>query len=186
MTGLQKKYREKIVPRLMEAFKFKSIMQVPRLEKIVLNIGMGGNAQANPKGLETAIEELGLITGQRAVKTVARKSIAAFKVREGMTMGCRVTLRGDRMYEFFDRLVNIALPRVRDFKGVSAKGFDAKGNYNFAIKEQIIFPEIDVDKVDSYHGMNVTVVTTAQTADEGRALLTEMGMPFQKKEAGKN
>ncbi len=179
MAGLQKKYKETVVPSLKSRFSYKSVMQVPRLEKIVLNIGMG-EAHTNPKGFETALEELGLITGQRAVKTLARKSIAGFKLREGMVIGCKVTLRGVRMFEFFERLVNVALPRVRDFKGVSPKAFDGRGNYNLSVKEQIIFPEIDVDKVDSYHGMNITMVTTAPNDDEAHALLAELGMPFKK------
>jgi len=180
MALLQKEYTTKIVSDLMKHFSFKSVMQVPRLEKIILNIGMG-DAGTNPKGLEVALEELAMITGQRPVKTVARKSIAGFKLREGMTIGCKVTLRGERMYEFLERLIKIAIPRVRDFRGLPTSGFDGRGNYNFSIKEQIVFPEIDVDKVDSYHGMNVTVVTTASNDDEARELLTRIGMPYKKK-----
>ncbi len=176
---LKEQYREKIVPGLMSKFSYKSIMQVPRLEKIVLNIGMG-SAATNPKGLETAIDELGLISGQKPIRTVARQSIAGFKLREGMVIGTKVTLRGDRMYEFLERLINIALPRVRDFKGLNPKGFDGRGNYNLSLKEQIIFPEIDVDKVDSYHGMNITMVTTATKDEEARELLTQIGMPYKK------
>jgi large subunit ribosomal protein L5 len=180
MSSLQKEYKTKIASELKSHFSYKTVMQVPVLEKIVLNIGMG-DAGTNPKGLEVALEELGLITGQRPVKTVARKSIAGFKLREGMTIGCKVTLRGARMYEFLERLTRIALPRVRDFKGLATTGFDGRGNYNFSIKEQIIFPEIDVDKVDSYHGMNITMVTTAKTNDEAMQLLTMLGLPFKKK-----
>ena len=182
MSALKKKYKEEIVSGLKETFSYKSVMQVPRLEKIVLNIGMG-DAHTNPKALEVSMAELGLITGQRPVKTIARKSIAGFKLREGMIMGTRVTLRGQRMYEFLERLINIDLPRVRDFKGLNPKAFDGGGNYNLSIKEQIIFPEIDVDKVDSYHGMNITIVTNAGTDEEARALLTGFGMPLRKIES---
>ena len=179
MSALKKKYKDEIVSALKTEFSYKSVMQVPRLEKIILNIGMG-DAHTNPKALEVAMEELGLITGQRPVKTIARKSIAGFKLREGMILGTRVTLRGQRMFEFLERLINIDLPRVRDFKGLNPKAFDGRGNYNLSVKEQIIFPEIDVDKVDSYHGLNITMVTTARTDDEGRALLTAFGMPYRK------
>lgn len=178
-VDMKKKYRETIVPDLMKKYQYKSIMQVPKLEKVVLNIGMG-SAVSNPKGLETAVDELALITGQKPLKTLARKSIAGFKLREGMVIGCKVTLRGDRMYEFLERLINIALPRVRDFKGLSPKAFDGRGNYNLSLKEQIIFPEIDVDKVDSYHGMNITMVTTAEKDEEAKELLSQMGMPYRK------
>jgi len=180
MARLMQTYKEKIVPDLHKQFQYKSVMQVPRLEKIVLNVGMG-DAAGNPKGFETAQEELAMITGQRPVRTRARKSIAGFKLREGMPIGTKVTLRGRRMYEFLERLVYVALPRVRDFKGINPDGFDGRGNYNLSITEQIIFPEIDVDKVDSYHGMNITMVTTAANNDEGRALLTMLGLPFRKK-----
>ena len=173
------KYKDQIVGALKEEFSYASVMQVPRLEKIVLNVGMG-DASANPKGLEVAIEELATITGQRPVKTMARKSIAGFKLREGMPMGARVTLRGQRMFEFLERLVNVALPRVRDFKGLNPNGFDGRGNYNMGIKEQIVFPEIDVDKVDSYHGMNITMVSTAKTDGEAHSLFTKLGLPFRK------
>jgi len=179
MASLKKKYDDRIGPILKEQFSYKSAMQIPRLEKIVLNLGMG-EAHSNQKGFETALEEIALITGQRPVKTIARKSIAGFKLREGMVIGAKVTLRGQRMLEFFERLVNIALPRVRDFKGLSSKSFDGRGNYNISIKEQIIFPEIDVDKVDSYHGLNITMVTSAPNDAEARALLENMGMPFRK------
>ncbi|MCR9142366.1 MAG: 50S ribosomal protein L5 [bacterium] len=179
MSALMQKYKDQIVGALKEEFSYTTVMQVPRLEKIVLNVGMG-DASANPKGLEVAIEELATITGQRPVKTIARKSIAGFKLREGMPMGARVTLRGQRMFEFLERLVNVALPRVRDFKGLNPNGFDGRGNYNMGIKEQIVFPEIDVDKVDSYHGMNITMVSTANTDDEARSLFTKLGLPFRK------
>lgn len=175
---LKAEYDKNIKNRLYDKFKFKSIMQVPKLEKIVLNIGMG-DAHANQSALNAAIEELTIVTGQRAVKTTAKKSIANFKIRDGYDVGCRVTLRGDRMYEFLDRLINIALPRVRDFKGLSSKSFDNYGNYNFSVLEQIIFPEIDFDKVDKIHGINITVVTTAKNRDEAKALLDEFKMPFR-------
>lgn len=179
MVALKQTYREKIVPELKAKFAYNSIMEVPRIEKVILNVGMG-SAITNPKGLEAAMTELGLITGQRPVKTLARKSIAGFKLREGVPIGCKVTLRGDRMYEFLERLINIALPRVRDFKGVSQKSFDGRGNYNISIKEQIIFPEINVDKVDSYHGMNITIVTSARKDEEAKELLLQIGIPYRK------
>lgn len=175
---LKENYNKIIKENLMKKFGFKSIMQVPKLDKIVLNIGLG-DAHANANALNAAIEELTTITGQKAVKTTARKSIANFKIREGYDVGCRVTLRGDRMYEFFDRLINIALPRVRDFKGLSPKSFDNFGNYNLSVKEQIIFPEINFDKVDKIHGMNITLVITAKGKDEAKALLDEFKMPFR-------
>ncbi|MEI1280145.1 MULTISPECIES: 50S ribosomal protein L5 [Leptospira] len=175
---LRDKYGKEIVPALQKQFNFKSIMQVPRLEKIVLNVGMG-EAHTNPKALEAAVEELALITGQRPVKTKAKKSIAGFKLREGMSLGTTVTLRGNYMYEFLDRLVNVALPRVRDFKGVSEKGFDGRGNYNFSIKEQIIFPEIKVDKINTLYGMNLTFVTNTKVDAEAYSLLAAFGMPFR-------
>ena len=153
-------------------------MEVPRLEKVVINVGVG-EAVSSPKSLEVAYEELGTITGQRAVKTYARKSIAGFKLREGMPIGCMVTLRGQRMFAFLDRLVNITLPRVRDFRGLSPKAFDGRGNYNLSLKEQIVFPEIDVDKVDSYHGMNITVVSTAKKDEDACVLLKHLGFPFR-------
>ena len=181
MSKFQDLYKNQISPDLMKKFSYKSIMQTPRLEKAVLNIGMGEEASKNPKGLETAMEEIASITGQKPIKTIARKSIAAFKLREGMTIGCKVTLRGSKMYEFIERLVKVALPRVRDFKGVDPNGFDGRGNYNLSIKEQIIFPEINVDKVDTYHGMNITFVTTAKSDEEGRELLVGFGMPYKKK-----
>lgn len=177
-SRLREEYYKTIQKRLFERFKYKSIMQVPRLEKIVLNVGMG-DGHANVNALNAAVEELTLITGQRAVKTYAKKSISNFKIREGYEVGCCVTLRRDRMYEFLDRLINISLPRVRDFKGLSPKSFDNFGNYNFSIKEQIIFPEIDFDKVERIHGMNITIVTTAKTKEEAKALLEEFRMPFR-------
>jgi len=175
---LRTEYNKNIKKRLMDSLKYKSIMQVPRLEKIVLNVGLG-EAHSNTTALNAAIDELTTITGQKAVKTVAKKSISNFKIREGYDVGCRVTVRGDRMYEFFDRLINISLPRVRDFRGLSPKAFDNFGNYNFSIREQIIFPEIDFDKVNKIHGINITIVTTAETKDEARALLDEFRMPFR-------
>ena len=179
MDQLLEKYRSEVIGQLREKFQYKSLMQVPALEKISLNVGIG-DAPTNPKALEAAVEELGLITGQKAVRTKAKKSIAGFKLREGMAIGARVTLRGNRMYEFLFRLINIAIPRVRDFRGLNPNGFDGRGNYNFSIREQIIFPEIEVDQVDSYHGLNVTITTTAPTNEEGRELLAGLGFPFRK------
>lgn len=173
------KYKEEVVPALMEKFQYKSVMEVPKLEKIVLNMGLG-EARENPKILESAIEELSLITGQRPVTTRAKKSIANFKLREEMPVGAKVTLRGEKMYEFFDKLMNIALPRVRDFRGVSSTSFDGRGNYALGIKEQLIFPEIDYDKVDSIKGLDIIVVTTAETDEEAKEFLGLMGMPFKK------
>ncbi len=175
---LRDEYYKTIKKKLMDQIKFKSVMEVPKLEKIVLNVGIG-DAHANPNVLNAAITELTTITGQKAVKTVAKKSIANFKIRDGYDVGCRVTLRGERMYEFLDRLINVALPRVRDFKGLSPKGFDHAGNFNFSVKEQIIFPEINFDQVEKIHGINITIVTTAKNRDEGKALLDEFKMPFR-------
>jgi large subunit ribosomal protein L5 len=175
---LKDEYNSKYKKNLMDKFKYKTIMQVPKLEKIVLNVGMG-DAHSNANYLKSVIDELTMITGQKAVKTVARKSIANFKIREGYDVGCRVTLRGTMMYEFFDRLINIALPRVRDFKGLSPKSFDTNGNYNFSIMEQIIFPEINFDKTEKIHGINITIVTSAKTKDEALALVKEFKMPFR-------
>ena len=175
---LREEYNKQYKQNLVNQFKYTTIMQVPKLEKIVLNVGMG-EAHSNPNLLTSVLQELGLITGQKAVKTVARKSIANFKIREGYDVGARVTLRGDKMYEFLDRLINIALPRVRDFKGLSNKSFDTNGNYNFSIMEQIIFPEINFDKTEKIHGINITIVTTAKTKDEALALLKEFKMPFK-------
>jgi large subunit ribosomal protein L5 len=176
---LKHKYKEEIIKQLMDEFGYKNVNQVPKLEKVVLNMGLG-EALQNPKVIEGAQSDLTAITGQKPVVTKARKSIATFKLREGNSIGCRVTLRGNQMYEFLERLINIALPRVRDFRGISRKAFDGHGNYSLGIKEQIIFPEIDYDKVDKVRGLNITVVTTAQTDDESRALLTHLGMPFRK------
>jgi large subunit ribosomal protein L5 len=171
-------YTEEIVPKLMDQFAYKNIMQVPKLSKIILNMGMGEAIQ-NIKVLDSAVEELSIIAGQKPVVTRARKSIAAFKLRAGMPIGCMVTLRGSRMYDFFTRLVNTALPRVRDFRGISSKAFDGRGNYSLGIKEHIIFPEIDYDKIDKIKGLNVTIVTTAPNDEESQALLRLMGMPFR-------
>jgi large subunit ribosomal protein L5 len=178
MSDIKTLYEKEIISQLMQSFGYKNIMQVPRLEKIVLNMGLG-EAIHNIKLLDSAAEEMALISGQKPIITRAKKSIAAFKVREGMPIGCSVTLRRSKMYDFFSRLVNIALPRVRDFKGVSGKAFDGRGNYSLGIKEQIIFPEIDYDKIDKIKGMNVTVVTTAQNDKEGKELLKLLGMPFR-------
>jgi large subunit ribosomal protein L5 len=175
---LRVRFDQEIKPALMKEFELKNPMAVPRLHKIVVNMGVG-EATQNAKVLDPAAHELGQITGQKPVITKAKKSIAAFKVREGMPIGAMVTLRGDRMYEFMDRLVNVALPRVRDFRGVSTKSFDGRGNYTLGLRDQLIFPEIDYAKVDKLKGMNVTIVTTAKSDDEGRALLRHMGMPFR-------
>lgn len=175
---LRTKYLKEVVPALTKEFGYKNIMQVPRLQKVVLNMGLG-EALANNKLLDSAVEQLADITGQKPVVTKARKSIANFKLREGQSIGAMVTLRGERMFEFLDRLVNVALPRVRDFKGVSSKAFDGAGNYTLGVKEQIIFPEIVYDKVDKIKGMNITIVTTATTDEESRSLLRLLGMPFR-------
>ncbi len=179
MGALKDYYDKECVSALKEEFGYTNIMQVPKLEKIVLNMGLGEAVQ-NPKIVEGAAQELSLIAGQKAVVTKAKKSIATFKLREGMPIGCRVTLRGDKMYNFFSKLVNIALPRVRDFRGVSPKGFDGRGNYSLGVTEQIIFPEIDYDKIDKLKGLNISIVTSARTNEEGRSLLRLMGMPFRK------
>ena len=179
MGALKEKYMNECVPALKEEFGYKNVMQLPQLKKIVLNMGLGEAVQ-NPKIVEGAAEELTRIAGQKAVITKAKKSIATFKLREGMPIGCRVTLGGDKMYDFFSKLVNIALPRVRDFRGLSPKGFDGRGNFSMGIQEQIIFPEIDYDKIDKIKGLNITIVTTAQTDEEGRSLLRKLGMPFKK------
>ncbi len=175
---LKEAYRDRVVPALMKEFGFKNPMQVPRLERIVLNVGMGEAIQ-NVKLLESAASELAVVSGQRPVVTRAKKAIANFKLRQGMPIGAKVTLRSDRMYEFLDRLVSLALPRIRDFRGVSPKAFDGRGNYTLGLKEQLIFPEINYDSVASIHGMDITIVTTARTNDEGKALLSHMGMPFR-------
>lgn len=178
MARLYEQYKNEITPRMMEKFQYKNVMQVPRIERVVVNIGVGEAIQ-NPKALDGAINDLQLITGQRPVVTKARNSIAGFKLREGMSIGCKVTLRGQRMYEFLDRLINLALPRVRDFRGVSPDAFDGRGNYALGIKEQTIFPEIEYDKIDKIRGLEVNIVTTAPTDEEGRELLKAMGMPFR-------
>jgi large subunit ribosomal protein L5 len=177
-ASLQKKYTEQIVPTMVEEFGYHNVLAVPRLEKIVVNMGLG-DAIANPKLMDGAVDELRAICGQAPVVTKARKSIAQFKLREGMKIGAKVTLRRQRMYEFLDRLVNVALPRVRDFKGVSTKAFDGRGNYTLGVREEIIFPEVDYDKIDKIKGMNITIVTTARTDEECRALLKHFGMPFR-------
>ncbi len=178
MSPLKEVYEKELRPLLIEKFKYESPMQVPRLEKIVLNMGLGEAIQ-NARILETASEDLALISGQKPVITRARKSIAAFKLRKGMPIGCMVTLRRNRMYDFLYKLINVALPRIRDFRGVSPKSFDGRGNYTLGIREHIIFPEIDYDKVDKIKGLNVTIVTTAETDEEARALLEGFGMPFR-------
>jgi large subunit ribosomal protein L5 len=178
MSDLKTLYRKEMVPKLMEKFGYKNVMQVPKLKKIVLNMGLGEAIQ-NIKILDSAMDELAFIAGQKPVVRRARKSIATFKLRAGMPIGCTVTLRGDRMYDMLTRLVNIALPRVRDFRGVSGKAFDGRGNYSLGIKEHIIFPEIDYDKLDKIKGLNVAVVTSAGTDEEGKELLRLMGMPFR-------
>ncbi len=178
MARLKELYRREIVPQMMKKFGYRNVMQVPRIEKIVVNIG-AGEAKDNPKLLDQLVEDLAMITGQRPVVTRARKSISNFHLRKGMPVGCRVTLRGDRMYEFFDRMVNVALPRVRDFKGVSGKGFDGRGNYTLGIQEHIIFPEVDLEKVEKVKGMNVCIATTAETDEEAKELLRLLGMPFR-------
>jgi large subunit ribosomal protein L5 len=175
---LKQRYREEILPALMKEFGYTNRMAVPRLEKIVLNMGVGREAQSNPKVFDHASMELATVSGQKPVVTRAKKSIAAFKLRTGMPVGVSVTLRGDRMYEFLDRLVNAVLPRVRDFRGVSPRAFDGRGNYTIGIRDQLIFPEIDFNKVDRTRGMNISIVTTARTDEEGRALLAQFGMPF--------
>src|SRR6059036_2970866 len=175
---LRQVYQKTVLPALTKEFGYKNVMAVPRLDKISVNIGLG-EATQNAKLMDGAVNELGQITGQKPVVTKAKRSIAAFKLRENMPIGCMVTLRGDRMYEFFDRLVNVALPRVRDFRGISSKSFDGRGNYTLGVKDQLIFPEIDYAKVDKTKGMNVTITTTARTDAEGQALLKSMGMPFR-------
>ena len=178
MARLKEVYNKEIVPLLTKEFNYKNVMQVPRLEKIVVNMGLGEAIQ-NVKILDSAVEELAAITGQKAVITKAKKSIAGFKLRQGMPIGCMVTLRQEKMYEFLDRLVNIALPRVRDFKGVSGKGFDGRGNYSLGVKEQLIFPEISYEKIDKLKGLNITIVTSAKSDEESKALLKHLGMPFR-------
>jgi large subunit ribosomal protein L5 len=179
MSRLKELYHKEVIPALMKEFGYKNIMEVPKLVKIVLNMGLG-EAINNIKLIDSAVYQLSMITGQRPVVTRAKRSIASFKVRKGMPIGCMVTLRGNRMYEFYDRLVNVALPRIRDFKGVSESSFDGNGNFTIGIREQIIFPEVDYDKVDRVKGMNVTIVTTSKSNEEGKALLSRLGMPFRR------
>ncbi|MFJ7729926.1 50S ribosomal protein L5 [Neobacillus sp. NPDC097160] len=179
MNRLKEKFVKEVTPALMSKFNYKSVMEVPKLEKIVVNMGVG-DAVANAKALDNAVEELATLTGQKPIVTRAKKSIAGFRLREGMPIGAKVTLRGVRMYEFLDKLVSVSLPRVRDFRGVSKKAFDGRGNYTLGIKEQLIFPEIDYDKVSKVRGMDIVIVTTANTDEESRELLTQFGMPFQK------
>ena len=179
MEQLRETYKNEIIPAMMKKFEYKSVMQVPKLEKIVINIGLG-DTKDNPKALDNAINDLSLITGQKPVITKAKKSIAGFKLREGQSIGTKVTLRGENMYNFMDKLIRVALPRVRDFRGISPKAFDGFGNYTLGIKEQLIFPEIDYDKVLKIRGMDIVFVTTAKTNEEGLALLTGFGLPFRK------
>ncbi|MEI3607874.1 50S ribosomal protein L5 [Pseudogracilibacillus sp. SE30717A] len=179
MNELKQIYQEKIVPSMMEKFEYKSVMQVPKIEKIIINMGVGDAVQ-NSKLLDNAVEELTLIAGQKPVVTRAKNSIAGFRLREGMPIGTKVTLRGERMYEFLQKLIRVALPRVRDFRGISNKAFDGRGNYTLGVKEQLIFPEIDYDKVNKVRGMDIAIVTTSNTDEEARELLTQFGMPFQK------
>ncbi len=178
-SRLKEKYQQEVVPNLQKAFNYKNPMQVPGVHKVVVNIGMGEVIQ-NAKAMDAAVADLAMITGQRPVITRAKRSVAAFKLREGMQIGCMVTLRGDHMYQFLDKLMNAALPRLRDFQGVSAEAFDGRGNYTLGLREQLVFPEIDYDKVDKVRGMEVSIVTTARTDEEGRELLKLMGMPFKK------
>jgi large subunit ribosomal protein L5 len=179
MARLRDKYEKEVVPAMMEKFNYKNPMEIPRLEKIVINMGVG-EAKENPKALDAAVNDLSLIAGQKPVITKAKKSVAAFKIRAGMPIGAKVTLRGNRMYEFLDKLINIALPRVRDFRGVSPKSFDGRGNFAIGVREQLIFPEIDYDKIDKIRGMDIIITTTAKTDEEARELLSLMGMPFRK------
>jgi large subunit ribosomal protein L5 len=178
MSILKEKYNSEVRPALMEHFSYRNILEVPRLEKVVINMGIG-EGKENPKFLEAAAKELALISGQKPVITKAKKSVASFKLREGMSIGCKVTLRGERMYDFVSKLINIALPRVRDFRGVSPKAFDGRGNYTLGLKEQIIFPEINYDDVERIQGMDITIVTNAKTDEEAKELLRKMGMPFK-------
>ena len=179
MNRMQEQYQKEVAPALFKEFNFKNVMQVPRIEKVVVNIGLG-EAMAEPKVLESAVSDLTQIVGQKPVLTKSRKSIAAFKLRENVVIGTKVTLRGERMWAFLDRLLNVALPRVRDFRGVSANAFDGRGNYTLSLQDQLIFPEIDYDKIDKLRGMEVTIVTSAKTDDQARALLGLLGMPFKK------
>lgn len=179
MTRIKEKYTSEVIPQLQKKFEYNNIMQVPKLDKIVVNMGVG-EVKDNPKALEVAANDLSMITGQRPYITKAKKSIAGFKLRQGMKIGCKITLRGERMYEFVDKLFNVALPRLRDFRGVSLNAFDGRGNYSLGLKEQLIFPEIDYDKVDKIRGMDVVFVTTANTDEEARELLRLLGMPFSR------
>ena len=178
MDRLQEKYQKEVVPALTEKFGYKNVMQLPKIEKVIINMGVG-EAVGNPKALDAAVNDLTIISGQKPLLTRAKKSLAAWKLREGMPIGCKVTLRGTRMYQFLDKFMNVALPRVRDFRGVSDKAFDGRGNYAVGLKEQLIFPEIEYDKIDKIRGMNIVIVTTAQTDEEARELLKLMGMPFK-------
>ena len=177
MTRMKKKYVEEVAPALMEKFQYKSVMQIPKIDKIVVSVGCG-DCKDNAKALDNVIKEISAITGQHAVATVARKSVANFKLREGMNIGCKVTLRADKMYEFLDRLFNVALPRVRDFRGINPNSFDGRGNYALGVKEQLIFPEIEYDKIDKIRGMDIIIVTTAKSDEEAREMLSLMGAPF--------
>ena len=179
MARLKETFKSEIAPALMKKFEYKSVMQIPKLDKVVINIGCG-DARDNSKIIDAAMNDLGIITGQKAIPCKARKSVANFKVREGMTIGVKVTLRGEKMYEFVDRLFNLALPRVRDFRGINPNSFDGRGNYSFGIKEQLIFPEIEYDKIDTVRGMDICFVTTANTDEEARELLSLLGAPFAK------
>ena len=178
MARLETEYKERIMPAMVQQFGYKSIMQTPKITKITLNMGVGG-AVADKKVLQSAISDMEKISGQKSVITLARKSIAGFKIRDDMPIGCKVTLRSERMYEFLDRLINIAIPRIRDFRGMSPKSFDGRGNYSMGVKEQIIFPEIDYDKIDAIRGMDITITTTARTNEEGLALLKQFNFPFK-------
>jgi large subunit ribosomal protein L5 len=182
MNRMQEKYQKEAVPALRKAFQYKNVMQVPHIEKIVLNIGLGGEAMDNPKQLEAAMGDMTIIAGQKPIMTKARKSIANFKLREGRIIGTKVTLRGAKMWAFLDRLVNTALPRVRDFRGISPDAFDGRGNYTLGLRDQLIFPEIEYDKIDKMRGMEVTIVTTAKSDDHARLMLSLLGMPFKKEE----
>lgn len=179
MARLKDFYTSEISPALMNKFEYSSVMEIPKLDKIVINVG-AGDAKENPKVIDSILDDLATITGQRGVPCKAKKSVANFKLREGMTIGVKITLRGERMYEFMDRLFNVALPRVRDFRGINANGFDGRGNYSFGLREQLIFPEIDYDKIDQIRGMNINFITTAKTDEESRELLTMFGAPFAK------
>lgn len=178
MARLYEVFKKEITPKIMDKFQYKNVMQVPRVDKIIINIGVGEAIQ-NPKALDAAVNDLSIISGQKPIITKAKKSIAGFKLREGMPIGCKVTLRGERMYQFLDKLINIVLPRVRDFRGISPQAFDGRGNYSLGIKEQTIFPEIEYDKIDKIRGMEVVIVTTAKSDEEARELLRSMGMPFR-------